>query len=601
MRRVLGLLLFLALLGQGAYGYAAPDSTKIYYRAGYRQVDAAYRDNARSLDSLLAKIDRAIADGDLVRVDVRAQSSPEGELEANERLAMNRAIAMKEWIVENARLSADSVNAISEGIAWRELRRMVAESDLPGKKEIIEIIDNYPVVDYNAEGGVEGTRLQMLAQFKGGEPYRIMYNTMFPDLRNSLTANVVTIDPYGVSVSTKDAVRLSYRLDETTPDMGRRSNREGYARVVKEISNRRAAGERVEVDLTYYAAPDGAEIEFKDLGEVRVRNLSGSLIADTSAPENVFALYDGGEGWSELRRVVAANPSIVDREGILAIIDGSHAGRLELLKQHRNGATWSMLCEEIFPMMRNTVTVTVGTPEAVAALREADELINGTPAKKLSEETAEIEQESADTQDSAEDSEAVDSTENTVDDKTKEKSTAYHGDTRWAFKTNLLYDVALAPSIEIEYRFSKQWSMALDYEMPWWKSSSKNKIYEMVVVSPEVRHWMGVKKPWHGHYIGLFPGFAWYDLENGGTGHRGHAMFAGMSYGYMFPIGRALSLEVGIGVGYMKMRYKDYESRDGHHVYQRTKSGNYFGPLKARLSLVWRPGSSKATKKIVNR
>ncbi len=143
--------------------------------------------------------------------------------------------------------------------------------------------------------------------------------------------------------------------------------------------------------------------------------------------------------------------------------------------------------------------------------------------------------------------------------------------------------------------------MALDYEMAWWKNSSKNKIYEVAVISPEVRRWMGMKKPWHGHYIGLFPGFTWYDLENGGTGHRGHAVFAGVSYGYMFPIGRTLSLEAGIGFGYMNMRYKDYEPRDGHHVYQRTKSGNYFGPLKARLSLVWRPGASKATKKTLNR
>ena len=599
MRRVLGFLLFLALLGQGAYGYAAPDSTKIYYRAGYRQVDAAYRDNARSLDSLLAKIDRAIADGDLVRVDVRAQSSPEGELNANERLAMNRAIAMKEWIVENAHLSADSVNAISEGIAWHELRRMVAKSDLQGKKEIIEIIDNYPVVDYNADGGVQGTRLQMLAQFRGGEPYRIMYNTMFPNLRNSLTANVVTVDPYGVSVATKDAVRLSYRLDDIVPDMGRRSNREGYARVVKEISNRRAAGEQIEVDLTYYAAPDGAEVEFKDLGEVRVRNLSGSLITDASAPESVFALYDGGEGWSELRRVVASNPSIVDREGILAIIDGNHAGRLELLKQHRDGATWSMLCEDVFPMMRNTVTVTVGTPEAVAALRAADEIINGSPAKIISEEAAVAEQDGAEIQeDSVQEADAAaEVAENDATDKGKEKTAIEYGDPRWAFKTNMLYDAALAPSVEIEYRFTKQWSMALDYEMAWWKNSSKNKIYEVAVISPEVRHWMGVKKPWHGHYIGLFPGFTWYDLENGGTGHRGHGVFAGLSYGYMFPIGRSLSLEAGIGLGYMNLRYKDYEPRDGHHVYQRTKSANYFGPLKARLSLVWRPGSSKAIKK----
>ncbi len=598
MRRFFGLLLILAVAGQIASGASSSDSTKIFYRVGHRQVDVAYRDNASRLDSLLATIRRVMADGDLVRVDVKSQSSPDGELAANERLAINRAIAMKEWIVKNAHVSADSVRAESGGIAWNALRHMVAVSDMDGRDEVLAIIDTCPVVEYDSDGNLVRSRLGMMKQLRGGRPYRVMYDTMFPELRNSLTASVVTIDPYGVSAPGEDAVRLSYRLDETAPDMGRRSNREGYERIVEEVTRRRAAGQEVEVDVTHYATPGEVDEQLKALGDVRVRNLSESLVSDTSAPESIFALYDGGEGWAELRRVIEASQSIEGRDEILAIIDGDYSGRLQRLKEHRQGATWAFLCDEIFPMMRQTVTVTIGTPEAVAAMREADERINGVAARRIDGRTEPVapreavaERSSAVTAAGAKDDTAV----------AEEASDRELCDSRWALKTNFLYDAVLAPSVEVEYRFNDKWSAALDYEMAWWKNSSKNKIYEVAVISPEVRRWVSAKSPWHGHYVGAFPGFTWYDLENGGTGHRGHAFFAGVSYGYMFPIGRSLSLEAGIGVGYMNLRYKDYEPRDGHHVYQRTKSTSYFGPLKARLSLVWRIGSTKATKKTQNR
>ena len=62
----------------------------------------------------------------------------------------------------------------------------------------------------------------------------------------------------------------------------------------------------------------------------------------------------------------------------------------------------------------------------------------------------------------------------------------------------------------------------------------------------------------------------------------------GVSYGYMFPIGRRLSLEAGIGLGYMHSKYEEYLPIDGHYVYQQTNRMNYFGPLKLKIALVWR-------------
>lgn len=107
-----------------------------------------------------------------------------------------------------------------------------------------------------------------------------------------------------------------------------------------------------------------------------------------------------------------------------------------------------------------------------------------------------------------------------------------------------------------------------------------------VVVRTEAR------QPWHGHYLGVFGGFTWYDLENGKEGYQGEAEMVGVSYGYMFPIGRRLSLEAGIGLGYMHSKYEVYDPipylGGTHYVYRQTSKLDYFGPLKLKLTLVWR-------------
>ena len=112
----------------------------------------------------------------------------------------------------------------------------------------------------------------------------------------------------------------------------------------------------------------------------------------------------------------------------------------------------------------------------------------------------------------------------------------------------------------------------------------------MATISPEGPWWFGQKQgsAWHGHYLGVFGCFTCYDLEIGKNGYQGEAEMVGVSYGYMFPIGRRLSLEAGIGLGYMHSKYEEYLPIDGHYVYQQTNRMNYFGPLKLKFALVWR-------------
>ncbi|MDE6371563.1 MAG: DUF3575 domain-containing protein, partial [Duncaniella sp.] len=159
---------------------------------------------------------------------------------------------------------------------------------------------------------------------------------------------------------------------------------------------------------------------------------------------------------------------------------------------------------------------------------------------------------------------------------------------RFALKTNLLYYIALMPNIELEWRINQSWSLLLDADVAWYSKDSAHKYYQLALIDTEARYWLPRGTVWHGMYVGAFAGGSWYDLENGHKGYQGNAGLGGFTFGYMWPITRTLSLEAGLGVGYMYTRYKEYVPFDGHYLYQRTKALNYVGPLKLKFSLVWR-------------
>lgn len=162
--------------------------------------------------------------------------------------------------------------------------------------------------------------------------------------------------------------------------------------------------------------------------------------------------------------------------------------------------------------------------------------------------------------------------------------------TPWYIKSNLIYDVLLMPSLEIEYRFNERWSAAVEGNMAWWHNDGKHKYYQLATIIPEARYWFKPQGSRRGHYVGLFGGGGWYDLENGNTGYRGTGGMVGASYGYMFPIGRHFAFEAGIGVGFMTTKYEEYLPQDGHYVYQQTNRTNYVGPLKLKFAFVWNIG-----------
>lgn len=160
----------------------------------------------------------------------------------------------------------------------------------------------------------------------------------------------------------------------------------------------------------------------------------------------------------------------------------------------------------------------------------------------------------------------------------------------FSLKTNLLYDIALSPSIEAEYRFSPHWSVNVEYSAAWWSRKAEHKYYQLMQLSPELRFWLNPDRFRKGHYFGAFAGAGLYDLEGGADGYKGEFVMAGLSYGYMFPIGKSLSLEAGLGLGWLATEYEEYIPYEGHYVYMQKSRTSYIGPVKAKVAIVWHIG-----------
>lgn len=172
---------------------------------------------------------------------------------------------------------------------------------------------------------------------------------------------------------------------------------------------------------------------------------------------------------------------------------------------------------------------------------------------------------------------------------TETNSSIQHSEPRFAIKTNTLYWVALTPNIEAEVFLRDKLSVNADIQFAWWSSYDKRRYYQIFSASPELRYWFAEKRRFHGHYAGVYGGGGLYDLmlKPQGNGYQGEFWSAGVSYGYMMPLGKRLSLEMGIGVGILSTNYRRYVWDGDCYLKKAREKTVWFGPTKARVSLVW--------------
>lgn len=147
------------------------------YPQGGWQIQKGYGDNAYELEKLDRFIRSSFADTLIYvrRITLTGYCSIEGSYADNEKLAHNRANGFRNYLNFEYGLSRRypvQVDYIGED--WDKLRELVDASTLPGREEVLAIIDHTDIFK---------GREKKLMDLQGGVPYNQMMTELFPLLR----------------------------------------------------------------------------------------------------------------------------------------------------------------------------------------------------------------------------------------------------------------------------------------------------------------------------------------------------------------------------------------------------------------------------------
>ena len=160
-------------------------------------------------------------------------------------------------------------------------------------------------------------------------------------------------------------------------------------------------------------------------------------------------------------------------------------------------------------------------------------------------------------------------------------SAPYH----FALRANLLRWATLTPDLGLEWRVHPSWGILVNGSWTSWTWQDNNRRYALWEVAPEVRYYMGKEKR---GYLGAMFKAGQFNYKLSGTGRQGDLMGGGITGGYQLRLSDALSLDFNVAVGCLHADYEKYEVIDGVRVRAGKETKNWWGPVNAGVTLVWK-------------
>lgn len=364
---------------------------------------------------------------------------------------------------------------------------------------------------------------------------------------------------------------IYFRFDNSEIDTTFRDNQSTTMRLIDLI---RRPGVMIDsVDIQGYASPDGGHRRNRTLSKERAVSAKNFILQHS--PDSLVLnstrvrIHPMRENWEGLRKAVEEGYHYQNRRELLRIIYKKGLGectRELMIRDLDNGYTWWLLRKHFMADLRIATLITLYTTSY-------PDLIKGGKAETLY---------------SSSDIIGAFAPSQYKPNSAKQKVFL-------AFKSNLLYDLAVTPNIGVEFHLGKGWSLGVNWAYAWWKYDPKAFYWRTYGGEVDFRKYFGKKskeRPLSGHHIGLYAQGVTYDFCLGSTGILSNLSYGGgLEYGYSVPIGRTLNLDFGIGAGYLGGEYKVYEPIDDHYVWKETRQRHWFGPTKAEISLVWLIGN----------
>ena len=154
-----------------------------------------------------------------------------------------------------------------------------------------------------------------------------------------------------------------------------------------------------------------------------------------------------------------------------------------------------------------------------------------------------------------------------------------------SLRANLLRWATLTPDLGVEWRICPSCGIAVNGSWTSWTWSDKDRRYALWEVAPEIRYYMGEKKAW---YLGAMFKAGQFNYKLSETGKQGDLMGGGITTGYQLRLNKALTLDFNLGLGYLNADFEKYEVIDGVRVRCGNETKNWWGPINAGVTLVWK-------------
>ncbi len=383
-------------------------------------------------------------------------------------------------------------------------------------------------------------------------------------------------------------VVIYFDKEETVVDPFYKDNNQGINLLDSLLDEKMDSKYITALNVVTFVSPDG-DSDYNTELSVRRNNSMRAFLQQRYPYIDIekIKLVSEGEDWSEFRRLVAADSDLPDREEVLMLIDyhrDNIVKRKQLLQKLNQGIAYRYIVRNVLPKLRRSViTVVREVPEADTNTFELASSASGLFVSKKEEETLpdnQFDKPLGESKNKRVCEVVVSGVEESVESKTV-----------LAVKNNLLYDLVLAPNIEVEIPVGKRWSLNAEYKCPWWLNSKHDFCYQLLSGGVEGRYWLGNRQQRNrltGHFVGVYAEGGIYDFQFSGDGYHGkYYGAAGVTYGYARQLARHLSFEFSLGIGYLTTEYKKYTPYEEDIVWTNSGRYNFIGPTKAKISLVW--------------
>ena len=158
----------------------------VYFPQAKTVIDPAYRGNQQTLDRIVDVTRKMLDDKDtrLCKIQIVGLASFDGGVNLNERIAKERALALKQYIKDHLQVSEDQFDVAFGGENWADFRDQVEEEIASQRddkvvaqlQQVLQIIDSEPNL---------ARREQKIRKLRGGHTYQYIKEHHLDDQRNA--------------------------------------------------------------------------------------------------------------------------------------------------------------------------------------------------------------------------------------------------------------------------------------------------------------------------------------------------------------------------------------------------------------------------------